>query len=309
MGNAMIKTTLLSRAACVALALATASCGFFDSADKAAPEIPFAPYAEGYAGKPDFAQLEYQHPISTADLYKITPKNLSYLDQEQVDQIYARLTAGPIPDGAFEGDLFFPRGTSGKLRLSEIAGGGLKGLLVNIAGAKLDLAGEILWKGKVFYRGERVLRNRIEDLTTLKKLGLVEESADNPLQKATFNGKDQWLLFPAKLYCGQSLLDGRRESIIIDYAFTDELPAYRRMPDMLAGRNGFAIRDEIRMVYPGFYLGRAYMDRAFVVNFVLYNKEISEQAREAFMKTGKVEEDCWGGTQQRMVQAKDASHG
>ncbi|MGE0012128.1 MAG: hypothetical protein AB7S62_07835 [Azoarcus sp.] len=305
----MIKDTLLSRSTCVAVALSVSACGFFDSADKAAPEIPFAPYAEDYAGKPDFAQLEYQHPIPTADLYKITPKNLSFLDQEQVDQIYARLSAGPIPDGAFEGDLFFPRGSSGKLRLSEIAGGGLKGLLVNVVGAKLDLVGETLWKGKVFYRDERVLRNRIEDLSALKKLGLVEESPDNPLQKATFNGKDQWLLFPAKLYCGQSLLDGRRESIIIDYAFTDDLPAYRRMPDVLAGRDGFAIRDEIRMVYPGFYLGRAYMDRAFVVNFVLYNKEISERARDEFTKTGQVQQDCWTGTQQRVVQVKDAGQG
>ena len=116
-------------------------------------------------------------------------------------------------------------------------------------------------------------------------------------------GKDQWLLFPAKLYCGQSLLDGRRESIIIDYAFTDELPGYRRMPDLLAGRNGFAIRDEIRMVYPGFYLGRAYLDRAFVVNFVLYNAQMIAAGRDAFISTGQVEQDCWSGTQQRLLAA------
>ena len=172
-----------------------------------------------------------------------------------------------------------------------------------VAGSKLDLIGEVLWKGKVFYRNERLLRNRIEDLTTLRKLGLVEESADAPLQTVEFGGKDQWLLFPAKLYCGQSLLDGRRESIIIDYAFTDELPGYRRMPDLLAGRNGFAIRDEIRMVYPGFYLGRAYLDRAFVVNFVLYNAQMIGASRDAFMKTGQVDQDCWSGTQQRLVTA------
>ncbi len=288
----------LTRAACVLATLSLAACGLFDDSDKAAPEIAFASYSEGYAGKPDFAQLEYRHPLTPADRYKITPKNLSFLDQEQIDQIYARLSAGPIPDGPFEGDLFFPRGGSGKLRLSEIAGGGLRGLLVNVAGAKLDLVGETLWKGKVFYRDERLLRNRIEDLGALQKLGLVEERADNPLQKLKVGGKEQWLLFPAKLYCGQSLLDGRRESIIIDYAFTDELPGYRRMPDLLAGRNGFAIRDEIRMVYPGFYLGRAYLDRAFVVNFVLYNKDVAERARDEFMKTGEVQQDCWTGTQQ-----------
>jgi hypothetical protein len=290
---------LVTLAACAALMLA-AACG----RDEAAPDIAFLPHGEGYAEKPDFAQLEYRHPLSTADRFKLTPKNLARLDQEQVDQVYARLSAGPIPDGAYEGDLFFPRGSSGRLRLSEIAGGGLKGLLVNVAGAKLDLVGETLWKGKVFFRDERLLRNRIEDLGALKKLGLVEERADNPLQTISVKGKDQWLLFPAKLYCGQSLLDSRRESIIIDYAFTDELPGYHRMPDMLAGRDGFAIRDEIRMVHPGFYLGRAYIDRAFVVNFVLYNEEVATRARDEFMKTGRVQEDCWPGTQQRMVVAE-----
>jgi hypothetical protein len=269
--------------------------------DRTAPEVPFAPWGEPHAAKPDFASVEYQHPLSVDDLYKLTPKNLALLDQEQVDQIYARLTAGPIPEGPFEGDLFFPKGASGKTRLSEIAGGRLRGLLVNVGVKKLDLIGELLWKGKVFYRDERLLRNRIEDLKSLKALGLVEEDKANPLMEIEVDGRDQWLLFPARLYCGQSLLDGRRESIIIDYAFTDQLPGYRRMPDMMAGRDGFAIRDEIRMVRPGFYLGRAYIDRAFVVNFVLYNETIAAAAKDEFMRTGQVAEDCWGGTQQRRI--------
>jgi hypothetical protein len=267
-----------------------------------APKVKYAPFAEGYATKTDFAQVEHDYPLSVEALYSITPQNLALLAQEEVDQIYARLSAGPIPEGPYEGDLFFPKGGSGKLRLSEIAGGGLRGLLVNVASTKLDLIGETLWKGKVFYRQERLLRNRIEDLGSLKVVGLVEETPEQPLQKIKVHGKEQWLLFPARLYCGQSLLDGRRESIIIDYAFTDQLPGYHRMPDMLAGRDGFAIRDEIRMIHPGLYLGRAYIDRAFVVNFVLYNQEVAEAAKAEFMKTGQVQEDCWGGTQARVVQ-------
>ena len=54
------------------------------------------------------------------------------------------------------------------------------------------------------------------------------------------NGRDAFLLFPAKLYCGQSLLDGRRESVIIDYAFTDELPGYREIPTRSAGATACA---------------------------------------------------------------------
>jgi len=290
-----LKTGLLALTATIALT----ACG--SKQDTTAPKVPFAEWSESYSAKPDFAMVEYKHPLSVDDLYKLTPKNLALLDQEQVDQIYARLTAGPIPDGPYEGDLFFPRGESGKSRLSEIAGGKLRGLLVNVGVKKLDLMGELLWKGKVFYRDEMLLRNRIEDLKTLKAVGLVEESRDNPLKKIEVNGHDQWLLFPARLYCGQSLLDGRRESIIIDYAFTDQLPGYRRMPDMMAGRDGFAIRDEIRMVRPGFYLGRAYIDRAFVVNFVLYNEAVADAAKADFMKTGTVPEDCWSGTQKRKI--------
>src|SRR3546814_2934370 len=118
-----------------------------------------------------------------------------------------------------------------------------------------------LWKGKVVYSDQLLLRNRSEDIRLLQPL--VGSDLDD-IPKTTVNGEDQWLLFPAKLYCGQSLLDSRRESIIIDYAFTDTLPVYREKPDFLAGRNGLKLRDEIRMVGPGFYLGRAYVDRVFL---------------------------------------------
>ena len=285
--------------AALAVALLAAAC----SREETAPDIKFATFGAGYEAKPDFAQVEHEFPLTPEDLARITPTNVALLDQEQVDQIYARLTAGPIPDGPFDGTLFFPRGGSGKLRLSEIVGGGMKGFAVNLTGAKADMLGETLWRGKVFYRGERLLRNRIEDLTTLKKIGVVDEDAANPLAKIKVDGKEQWLLFPAKLYCGQSLLDGRRESIIIDYAFSDEISGYRRMPDMLASRQGFKVRDEIRMVRPGFYLGRAYIDRAFALNFVLYNKAIAERDGPAFEKAGAVQEDCWSGTQQRTAAA------
>lgn len=283
------------------LLLIAAVAGIAACSKPAPPDIKFEPYGEAYSSKPEFAQLEYRHPLSTAELAALTPQNIASYTQEQVDQIYARLSAGPIPDGPYDGDLFFPKGSSGKLRLSEIVGGGLKGFAVNVAGAKLDLLGETLWKGKVFYRQSMLLRNRIEDLSVLKKLGLVDDSP--PLQKIEVNGGTQWLLFPAKLYCGQSLLDSRRESLIIDYAFTDEIEGYHHMPDMLAGRDGFLVRDEIRMVRPGFYLGRAYLDRVFALNFVLYNKQVAERDGPAFEKTGTVQEDCWGGTQRHTVVA------
>ncbi len=283
----------------IAIALVSLTgCDYIQALFTPKPDIKFATYTTDYQSKPDFASIEHNFPLTPAELNKITPHYLSTLDQEQIDQIYARLSAGPIPDGAFDGDLFFPRGGSGRLRLSEIVGG-LPGLVVQLKGKKLDLIGETLWKGKVFYRNERVLRNRIEDINLLRTMGLVEAEP----KKIDVKGKDAWLLFPAKLYCGQSIMDSRRESIIIDYAFTDEIPGYMEKPDFLAGRRGFKVRDEIRMVRPGFYLGRAYLDRIFILNFTLVNDEIAARDGPSFTKTGQAPEDCWTGTQQRKVLA------
>lgn len=288
-----------SFATLAALALLVSLSGCEQKPKTEPPKIEFLPASAGYASKPDFALVEHLHPIPAAELARITPEYLAGMDQEQVDQIYARLSAGPIPDGAFDGALFFPKGSSGKLRASEIVGG-LKGLALQFKGRKLEALGEALWKGKVFYRGERVLRNRIEDLAILKPL--IDGSLSD-IPKVEVDGRDAWLLFPAKLYCGQSLLDGRRESIIIDYAFSDELPGYRERPDYLATRRGFKVRDEIRRVRPGFYLGRAYIQRTFVLNFTLYNPAIAERDGPAFVTTGQTQEDCWAGTQQRRLLA------
>jgi hypothetical protein len=87
------------------------------------PKIGFAPYDKSHQSKMDLAQVDYKYPIAPAELARVTPEYLAKLDQEQLDQLYARLTAGPIPDGAFDGRILLPRGESGKFRLSEIVGG------------------------------------------------------------------------------------------------------------------------------------------------------------------------------------------
>jgi hypothetical protein len=261
------------------------------------PGIKFAAYGPGYASKPDLAQVEHEFPLAPTDLARLTPDNLKAFDQEQIDQIYARLTAGPIPDGPYDGGLFFPKGISGDKRIAEIISG-LPGLAAQVKTEKLELLGKHLWRGKAFYRDERVLRNRIDDTTLLKPL---IDGDLSTIPKITVNGKEQWLMFPARLYCGQSLLDSRRESVIIDYFYTDEISGYRERPDYLAGRRGLQVRDEIRMVRPGFYLGRAYLGKIFLLNFTLYNKEIASRDGDAFVKAGRVKEECWPGTQQRAV--------
>jgi len=285
----MLPTTFSMRSGLIVLAVITlAACTRIEP-----PTLSFAPYDKAYPSKLDLAQVDYKYPIAPAELAKITPDYLATLEQEQLDQIYARIKAGPIPDGAFDGRILLPKGSSGKFRLSEIAGG-FAGTVLHLKGLVIEDIGEALWRGKVFFRDERILRNRIDDLAVLKKAGLVEGEP----KKMSYGGKETWLLFPAKLYCGQSLLDARRESIIIDYSFTDEIAGYQENPDFLAGRRGLKVRDEIRMIRPGFYLGRAYLDRGFALNFTLYDK-----ARDDFVKTGKVQEDCWPGTQARTTVA------
>ena len=267
----LVAVALLVAVAYAALwAVRIAGFGYLLSASQQAPEpvrpeLPFAPLVDTSLADPDnptqvfhvdLARVEQEFPLTRAELAALGPENLVALNQEEVDQLYARLTAGPIPDGAYLGELFFARGESMAPRLQEILGG-LEGRL---AAEKIELAegtGRALWKGKLFYRDDRVLRNFIEDFRSLE--GLVDdpgalEKVEVPREgwlRHVMPTTDVWLLFPAKLYCGQSLLDGRRESVIIDYAFNDDLPGYQENPDALAGRNGLRVRDEIRMVRPG----------------------------------------------------------
>ena len=212
--------------------------------DSSPPDISYAPLQDSTVVDPDnprktlyvnFAELEYEFPLSAQDLEKITPNNIRKLSQEHIDQIYGRLSAGPIPNGAYRGDLFFPNGEeAGEARLAEIIGG-LPGRLVNMKINFTELLGKALWKGKVFYRDEQVLRNQIENLKTLGPLLGDTDKASIATMEVTRRGwwgkylpkSTVWLLFPARLYCGQSLLDGRRESVIIDYAYTDEIEGYR----------------------------------------------------------------------------------
>ncbi len=265
------------------------------------PPVSYAPYEDDYRSKMDFARIEHELPLRPKDLVKLTHENLMAASQEQVDQIYARLTAGPIPDGVYQGELFFPKGSSGRARIAEIAGDGIKGVALRVGAAQLELVANVMWKGKVFYRNQRILRSRINNLLILKPF-LGGDIVDIP--KMTVDGQDAWLLFPAKVYCGQSLLDGRRESVVIDYAFNDDIEGYRENPDFLAGRRGFQIRDEIRMVRPGFYLGRAYMGRIFIVNFTLENKALAAQHTDSFLKSGEIAEDCWVGSQRIAASAE-----
>ena len=291
-----MKRALLA-AACV-LAMALAGC----ASAPPAPHYAFAADLPVGTPPPDFAELEHAHPLSLEERARLTPESLRGLDQESIDGIYARLTAGAFPDGAYDGQVLVTTGTRGNWEVDELTLGYLRKLLP-VGRESLNETAAALWRGKVFERsadGDRILRNRLASLDSLWSLTFLAKAA-KPAQA----GGSEYRLFPAKVYCGQSLLDSRRESIVIDYLFTDEVPGYREVPDFLAGRRGLQVRDEIRMVRPGLYIGRAYVNRIFFLTFSLHNAQVdTSRSREQLIRGDTPPGDCWDGTQGLPTQAR-----
>jgi hypothetical protein len=240
---------------------------------------------------PDFAKLERAYPLRAKDLDPLNPADLKGLTQEQLDQLYARLTAGPIPDGIFHGQILFTREGGLEGMAQGLVESKLPRLAVGANFAVLRKFGELMWKGKHFYQKEAILRNLIPNtklqIGIFKGISLALLGVNPNFQNFPKTPDSNYFeAFPAKLYCGQSLLDSRRESIIIDYSHAKDLDQYNPS-DVLATKDGLGVRDEIRMVRPGFYLGRAYMKGAFGLVFSLYNEEIA--------KKGDRTESCWTG--------------
>lgn len=267
-----------------------------------AAAIYFEPMEGEHSPRIDFAELDYQHPLTLAQRVQLTPTFIQNLPQEHLDQLYARLTAGPIPNGSFEGTAFLPPHHREQMTriwqiLGLIASSHTKDYYQLIHDRWIEL-----WQGKVFDRRRKILHNRVN-------LELVHNMAPllgQQLAQALHNLPKDALLFPAKMYCGQSKLDSRRESIILDYAYNDDLPQYREEIDGLVGRKGLHIRDEIRMIHPGLYLGRVYLGKFFLINFILMNEDLTQAwdrqgtKREMFPTTHSTfQEDCWAGTQNK----------
>jgi hypothetical protein len=264
----------------VLIILALAAIVFWASRKKRAPApvIPFGPTGDDAL---DLDTLEARFPLTSDHLQQLSQENIESFGQQQLDQIYSRLEAGPIPDGAYRGSFFFAEG--GNFREIADVIGGLRGRGIDL---KLDLAtkvGELLWQGKVFYRDRRELRNVIDKEQIIGALFGVSTS---DMRIETVFGDEVALLFPARLYVGESQLDPRRPSVIIDYAETAQIDGYIEKIDRLVGKDGLKIRDEIRMVRPGFYLGRAYFGTLFGLNFTLYNEEVAQRETAAWLAQG-----------------------
>jgi hypothetical protein len=222
------------------------------------PPIRFAP-----AGT-DAARLRSDFALTATERESLTADSLRTLTQDQIDQIYLRLDPGQMPDGPFRGDLFFPRGGNRHAAVGDL-GVSLPARLSAIAAMPIEQLGRALWKGKVFFRSQGVLRNRIDDLAILKPI--IKDAGTIP--RLTFDGETTWLLFPAQISCGASLLEPAHRAIVIDYSKGPTIEGYREIPDSLAGADALDIHDEVRLVKAGLYLGRAYFKGRFGLNFTL----------------------------------------
>lgn len=135
--------------------------------------------------------------------------DLMKMSQAELDELYKNSPIGSIPDG------------DGKGTALVAAGSGLGKILSSII--KL-----LIWQGKVFYREQDFLLNKI----TPFKLKAIK----------------------AQVYRGDSWLCGG-ESTILDYSKTSFVAQ--------------KIRDEIREVAPGIYLGNAYWGKTRLLSFIL----------------------------------------
>ena len=134
------------------------------------------------------------------------------MSQEQLDDLFRKSPAGPVPDGATEGTAIVAPGTAFSPTIA----------------AAINL---FAWQGKTFDSAHGVLRNRIS------AFGL------NAIV--------------AEVYKGPSWLD-QKECIVIDYSKTSMVAHW--------------IRDEIREIEPGTYLGEVYWEKKRLLHFALQFK-------------------------------------
>jgi hypothetical protein len=257
--------------------------------------------------KPDQALLQNSLPLTPAERNAISPKDIEKMTQEEIDQLYIRLESGPIVAGSYNGNIVMNAEMVSAVRgeiYRKIAGDHphLAEFISKMCAPKDPVVciGEYIWKGKRIYpmnqEGEVMLRNAIDSKvaaglhgalapvgesvtagwnSVLDRLGWGDEKSSPKEEFTDAEGKTSTysMLFPAHVYCGQSLFDHRRESIIIDYSWGIDFGRFVKNIDILAGTGYLSIRDEVRMIRPGLYLGRAYTNKIFLLNFVLNNRD------------------------------------
>jgi hypothetical protein len=144
----------------------------------------------------------------------MTAAQLKKMTQSELDDLFRKRSAGPVPDGEAKGTALVLPGT----------------LVTNIIA---DIIRIKIWKGKVF---ERDPNNRDRGVLKNKILLLGHRAIE------------------ANVYKDESWFDGK-ECIVLDYSKTS----------LIAKK----IRDEIREIEPGLYLGIVYWGKKRTIGFAL----------------------------------------
>ena len=238
-----------------------------------------------YSSKADFSEVERLAPLDARLLNAIQPANLRQLTMEEFNQLYARLGSGPMPYGDYSGFVLQKPPTYGAIK---------KRILKQIQGASAfmavakqvcqreaeDCLFEFIWKGKRFYPKNAL--DQVEARTAVNFLSagfkftdlipgfLKPKAVEDALDFAEgVIDKNSLTLFPMNTYCGISQLDTRRESIIIDAAFSDDFASYIPLRDEVITRKNLNITEEFRMLRPGLYIGKVYSNKLLLFNLVL----------------------------------------
>jgi hypothetical protein len=134
---------------------------------------------------------------------------LMKMSQAQLDDLFTKSVAGPIPDGAAKGTAIIAAGTVFSPAIAQA---------INF----------FAWQGKTFDGPHGTLRNRISVLG--------------------FNA------IVAEVYKAPSWHD-KKECIVLDYSKTSTVAGW--------------IRDELRLLEPGIYLGKVYGNEKPLIHFAL----------------------------------------
>jgi hypothetical protein len=238
-----------------------------------------------YTQKIDYAKLEELAPLSTANLAALKADDLRNLTMEEFNQLYARLSAGPMPLGDYSGYILQkpPVYNAIKKRVLNQAGRFTsfieKMVSYGCGRASEDCLFEFIWKGKRFYP-RNLETDEIQTRTTSNPISsgiskftpdFVKKWIPTVAGNAATDASDMFslTLLPMHVYCGISQVDARRESIITDGSFGDDFSPYIGLRDDIVTRKGLNISEEYRMVHPGLYIGKAYTNKLFLFNVAL----------------------------------------
>lgn len=239
-----------------------------------------------YNLKASFSDIERMAPLNRDALIPLEPNDLASLTMEEFNQLYARISSGPMPYGDYASYIMQKPPLFQVLKkrlLKHVLGfGKFAEFGKQLCGKEVeDCLFEAIWKGKRFAAKDDLDQIKSQSLFNLVSSGfkislvpdfLKSKKVDDAIDFTEgLIDKASLTFFPMHTYCGISQVDTRRESIIVDGAFADEFgfPSYIAARDEIITRKQLNITEEYRMLRPGLYLGKVYSNRVFLFNVVL----------------------------------------